>query len=105
MKNRKNGRIGNMGIKLNIFKAHDRDEWSILKIIIIKLGFGQRWVDLIIKCISLVHYSILVNCQPRQKIIPTKGLRQENPLSPYLFFLCGEDLSSLVNYYEVVGYI
>lgn len=47
-------------------------------------------------CISIVSYSIIINGEPGKKVRPTRGLRQGDPLSPYLFLLCGECISSLM---------
>ena len=53
-------------------------------------------MDLIIECISTVSYSVMINGSPKGHIIPSKGLRQGNPLSPYLFLICAEWLSALI---------
>jgi hypothetical protein len=54
-------------------------------------------------CVESVDYSVLVNGEKVGHIIPGHGLRQGDPLSPYLFILCAEDLSSLIGRAEVSG--
>ena len=61
-----------------------------------KMGFGEKWVKLIMECISTVSYSILVNGEPKGDIKPSRGIRQGDPLSPYLFLLCLEGLNRLL---------
>ena len=61
-----------------------------------KLGFANRFRDLIMRCVSTVTYSIKINGTPRGHITPSRGIRQGDPLSPYLFLLCAEGLSALI---------
>lgn len=69
------------------------------------MGFNQSWVDLIMNCITYVHYSIIVNGQPSEIFYPTRGIRKEDHLSLYLFLLCAKGLSSLVNHFDSIGQI
>ena len=48
------------------------------------------------QCITTVSYAIKINGCPRGRIIPSRGIRQEDPLSPYLFLLCAEGLLALI---------
>lgn len=61
-----------------------------------KIGFHVRGMNLIFGCISSVSYSVLVNGGPHGDIKPTKGIRQGDPLSPYLFLLCLEGLNGII---------
>ena len=61
-----------------------------------KLGFADRIRDLIMRCVSIVTYSIKINGTLRGHIIPSRGIRQGDLLSSYLFLLCAEGLSTLI---------
>ena len=73
---RKGGKKGEMALKLDMSKAYDRVEWVCLEKIMAKLGFGEKWRSLIMKCVTSVSYSVKINGKPRGKIIPSRGLRQ-----------------------------
>lgn len=60
------------------------------------LGFPQRFMDLIMDCVSTVSYSILIHGSPFGKITPMRGIHQGDPLSPYLFLLVAEGFSALL---------
>ncbi|XP_042980052.1 uncharacterized protein LOC122310236 [Carya illinoinensis] len=96
---------GYMASKLDMSKAYDRIEWSFLRVVLYKLGFCNKWVELVIRCIETVSYAILVNGTPLDFFQPTRGIRQHDPLSPYLFIMCAEALSNLINKAEDKGLI
>ena len=96
MKTKKSGKSEFMTMKLDMRKAYDRVECDFLLHLMGKMGFHRRWIGLISTCISSIMYSVLVNGEPRGNIIPTRGIRQGDPLSPYLFLLCSEGLTGLI---------
>ncbi|XP_073121701.1 uncharacterized protein [Henckelia pumila] len=90
------GKRGGAALKIDMSKAYDRVEWMFLRNMMLRLGFQQTWVDFVMKCVSLVRYKVVHNGYEIGPIIPKRGLRQGDPLSPYLFLICTEGLSSLI---------
>ena len=99
------GKKGFMALKLDMSKAYDRMEWVFLKNILLRLGFQQSWVDLIMECVTIVSYSILMNGEPEGMIYPSRGMRQGDPLSPYLFLFWAEGLNAILRKVTVAGEI
>ena len=69
-------------IKLDMHKAYDRVEWCFLKEIMLKLGFKESWVNLIMKCVSSMEYRVCINDDETKSFKPTRGLRQGDPFLP-----------------------
>jgi hypothetical protein len=89
--------------KLDLSKAYDRVDWGFLKSLLLKLGFHGQWVQWIMTCVTTVRYSVRFNGVPLAPFAPSRGLRQGDPLSPYLFLLVADGLSVLLKHYEGVG--
>lgn len=103
LQRRRSGLMGYAAVKLDMSKAYDRVEWTFLKDMMQRLGFKRCWIELIMRCVSTVKYQIKVNHDTTEIITPQRGLRQGDPLSPYLFLICAEGLSAMLHEAEMRG--
>lgn len=78
---------GLMAIKLDLQKAYDKVSWEFIHAVLLHLGFSEVFSKWIQYCISSVNFEILVNGGKSESFKPSRGLRQGDPLSPYLFIL------------------
>lgn len=92
-----------MTIKSDMSKAFDRIEWGFLRNVLNRFGFHELWVSWIMTCVTSVSYSYLINGAAQGKVNPSRGIRQGDPLSLYLFILCSEVLSGLLNKARLSG--
>lgn len=95
-KRERTSKKGYMGLKLDMSKIYNRVEWLFLQEITLKIGFDWAWVAFILHCLLTVTYLINLNGKQRPKFQAFRGLRQRDPLSPYLFLICSENLSTLI---------
>ena len=102
---KKQGKTGTAALKIDMSKAYDRVEWKFLKLMMLRMGFAEDWVEIIMLCVSTVSYRVIRNGIEGGPIVPSRGLRQGDPLSPYLFIICAEGLSSLIRNRERAGFI
>nr|GEX90040.1 putative RNA-directed DNA polymerase, eukaryota, reverse transcriptase zinc-binding domain protein [Tanacetum cinerariifolium] len=81
-----------MVFKVDFEKAYDSIRWDFLDNVLKKFGFGDRWRGWVQSCLSSSRGSILVNGSPTKEFQFYKGLKQEDPLSPFLFILVMKSL-------------
>lgn len=84
-----------MALKLDTTKAYDSLEWDFVRDTLL-FGFPERIVNLIMSCISCPAISILWNGEVCNAFNPSKGIRQGGPLSSYIFVMCLDRLSSMI---------
>jgi hypothetical protein len=103
MKNNRSKKNGHCALKLDMKKAYDRVEWTYLETIMKKLGVSPRFVDTVMRCVSSVTFSVILNGGRTEEFRPSRGIRQGDPISPYLFLLAAEGLSCLLKHAMSIG--
>ena len=74
-------------------KAYDKVSWNFLKVVLTVMNFDTKWIKWFMECVSLVQYTLLINGNLTNSFKPFQGLRQEDPLSTYVFLMCANILS------------
>lgn len=96
---------GIVGIKIDMQKAYDQVDWKVLSHILSCFGFSARVVNLLSQCSSAELFSILLNGSIFGNVQAKRGIRQRDPLSPFLFIIRLELSSRMLHRFEVEGKI
>ncbi|XP_074277364.1 secreted RxLR effector protein 78-like [Silene latifolia] len=94
------GNDGLLTFKVDMSKAYDRLDWNFLRQTFTSMQFPHSFINLIMNCVSSVSYQVMVNGCAGRTFHPNSGIRQGDPMSPYLFALCTEVLSQLLFHAE-----
>jgi hypothetical protein len=83
-------------LKVDFEKAYDSVDWGFLEYMLRRFGFVGKWIDWIKACVFAGNLSVLVNGSPTPEINIQRGLKQGDPLAPFLFLLVAEGFAGLM---------
>lgn len=84
--------------KIDLAKAFDCVDWGFLRILLAKIGLKSQAINWVMACVENVQYSVIINGTPLPPFRAERGLRQGCPLSPLLFILVMDTLSTQINH-------
>ncbi|KAF7842342.1 ribonuclease H [Senna tora] len=100
IKNTRNGKTGWCALKLDTHKAYDKLSWNFIEAVLRRMVFLDIWIKYIMNCLTSVEYQLLINGGVTDKFQPTCGIRQGDPISPYIFILYANVLSCMIRKQE-----
>ncbi|XP_058749275.1 uncharacterized protein LOC131622266 [Vicia villosa] len=89
--------------KVDFAQAYNCVEWDFLREMMGKMGFGHKWLQWMEATVFSSNLSILVNGSPTSEFFAKRGLRQGDPLSPFLFTIVAEGLAGMVKQFVHIG--
>ena len=96
------GKKGLVTWKIDLAKAYDKIQWGFIRHVLMEIGVRGILLDLIMWCVTSVQYRVVINGEVSEPFTPGCGIRQGDPLSPYIFVMCMEKLSHLIT--QKVGF-
>eukprot|EP00253_Pinus_taeda_P018445 PITA_18445 len=97
--------VEGMLMQLDLSKAYDKVSWRYLEAVLKAFGFCSTWIKWIMALIISPRYYVLINGAPSAPFAPSRGIRQGDPLSPFLFIILMEGLSRTIAKKKVEGKI
>ncbi|MCH83058.1 LINE-1 reverse transcriptase like, partial [Trifolium medium] len=91
-------------LKVDFEKAYDSVSWDFLDYMLGRFGFGVKWREWMKTCVCNGNLSVLVNGSPTEQVNISRGLKQGDPLAPFLFLLVVEGLSGLMTKADSLGF-
>ncbi|PNX94494.1 ribonuclease H, partial [Trifolium pratense] len=91
-----NGKVGYFAIKVDLSKAYDRLNWNFIYHTLMEVGYPMKWIDVVMTAVTSVRTNVKWNGKRADYFHPQCGIRQGDPISPYLFVICMDKLSHLI---------
>jgi hypothetical protein len=93
-----NGKVGYFAVKVDLTKAYDRLSWKFIYDTLLEVGYPMEWINVVMTSVTSVRTNVKWNGDRAEYFHPQRGIRQGDPISPYLFVICMDKLSHLITH-------